>query len=345
MTLPLFGLAGASAIICALIVPAIGRWATRRRIVAVANARSSHTGETPVGGGLPIAFCAIAGAVGLGWMSDVWSEPWWISYAIGAGAVAAVSWHDDLDGASTTLRLAVHTGAALLVVLSVYEFRVSLATLPTAALAIVWIVGVTNAYNFMDGLDGLAGAHAVIAGAGWAMLGWQTQHPLVAALGAIVSGASAGFLPHNWHRARIFMGDVGAALLGFTFAVLPVVAFPSLPGLAFAGALALWPFLFDTTFTLCRRLRRRENVLEAHRTHLYQRLMSAGWSHPRVATTYAVLAATGVLLGWMAMSGQRVALIAVTLVLSLLCFALWAVTISAERRRALKDHRGVVRPT
>lgn len=69
------------------------------------------------------------------------------------------------------------------------------------------------------------------------------------------------------------MGDVGSAFLGYTFAILAVIAAQKDPRLALAGVLLVWPFVFDTMFTLLRRLRRGENVFTAHRSHLYQRLV------------------------------------------------------------------------
>ena len=109
---------------------------------------------------------------------------------------------------------------------------------------------------------------------GWTFLGWSDNQPLVAALGLLLAAASLGFLGHNWPLARIFMGDVGSAFLGYTFAVLPVVAAQHNPRLAVAGVLLVWPFLF--------RLRHRENIFAAHRSHLYQRLVIAGYSHRTV---------------------------------------------------------------
>ena len=75
-------------------------------------------------------------------------------------------------------------------------------------------------------------------------------------------------------------------------AVLPL-ALPSaaVPTAVAVAAAALWPFIFDTAFTLVRRLRRRENIFQAHRSHLYQRLVIAGWSHPAVSSLYGALSA------------------------------------------------------
>jgi glycosyltransferase WbpL len=326
----------ASHVISRAVQPALVRWARQRAIVAVPNARSSHASETPVGGGLPIAACAIAGVLALG-LTDAWSEPWWPRYVMGALAVAAVSWVDDLRGAGTWPLLIVHGLAAGLVAQGILGGGASASSWPPIVAAMVGIIGVTNAYNFMDGVDGMAGATAVVAGAGWIWLGWMTTHPLVAGLGAILCGASLGFLSFNWQPARIFLGDVGAALLGFTFAVLPVVVWWEGWRVVLAGTLCLWPFLFDTTFTMLRRLGRGENVMQAHRSHLYQRLVRAGWTHARVSAVYAGLALAGWPMAALILAGPAASLVAVAASIAsiaALAAALWMLTVREEARRA-----------
>ena len=169
-------------------------------------------------------------------------------------------------------------------------------------MAVVWGVGLTNAYNFMDGIDGIAGAQAVVAGAVWGVAGAWLGVPSVAFVGACVAAATLGFLVHNRPPARIFMGDVGSATLGFAFAALPLVATPSVAPVV-AGRLPLfalltvWPFVYDAVATFGQRLARGENVLAAHRSHRYQRLVIAGWRHGAVSAAYAALALASALAG------------------------------------------------
>jgi UDP-N-acetylmuramyl pentapeptide phosphotransferase/UDP-N-acetylglucosamine-1-phosphate transferase len=116
---------------------------------------------------------------------------------------------------------------------------------------------------------------------------------MILILGVLLAASSAGFLVHNWPPARIFMGDVGSAFLGFVFATLPsMLQLPSSRPAAI-GFLVVWPFVFDTAFTFLRRLRRKESVFSAHRSHLYQRLVIAGWSHVTVTLLYSTLAIAG----------------------------------------------------
>lgn len=283
-------------------VAAIRRWAARGALLDVPNERSSHVRPTPRGGGLAIVLVTLGGWLLLGlWYGA--NARVLVGYFVGAALIAGISWLDDLRGLSNRLRFGVHIVGAMLAVAALgWWQQVTLPLLGTVPLGgvglpvtLLWIVGLTNAYNFMDGIDGLAGSQAVVAGAGWALWGvWQGQ-PLVAGLGTLVAASSLGFLGHNWPPARIFMGDVGSAFLGYTFAVLPLLAAPAHSHLPLAAAILLWPFLFDSGFTFLRRWRQGENVFAAHRSHLYQRLVLAGHSHRRVTLLYIAFALGAVL--------------------------------------------------
>ena len=154
-----------------------------------------------------------------------------------------------------------------------------------------------NAYNFMDGIDGIAGSQAVVAGAGWFILGVLADVPAVAGLGLVLAASSIGFLIHNWHPASIFMGDVASGFLGYMFAILPLMqgGDNSHGATVLPGVLLVWPFLFDTILTFMRRLRNGEDVFAAHRSHLYQRLVISGLSHQTVTLLYAGLASLGLI--------------------------------------------------
>jgi len=261
--------------VSALLVPAIRRVAR----LDVPNERSSHAVPTPRGGGAAIVLVTLAGSI-------YWMTPRLAVVAAAALVIAAVSFADDLRHLPATLRLAVQFVAALVVALL-------FAPPVWVPLAVIWIVGLTNAYNFMDGIDGIAGGQAVVAGLAWAWLGTTAGQPALAAIGLLIAGSSAGFLLYNWQPARIFMGDVGSAFLGFTFASMAVIGARTNPKLAVAGALVVWPFVADAAFTFFRRAWRRERVMEAHKSHIYQRLHQRGLSHAKVASIYIALAAAG----------------------------------------------------
>src|SRR5436853_3292656 len=119
-------------------------------------------------------------------------------------------------------------------------------------------------------MDGLLDYQTALAGIGRAIIGWLACDTLVATLGLLVGTGSLGFLGHNWPPARIFMGDVGSTFLGFTIAVIGMQATNLHPVLASASLLLVWPLVFDTAYTMLRRIRKGENILAAHRSHLYQ---------------------------------------------------------------------------
>ena len=154
----------------------------------------------------------------------------------------------------------------------------------------LWIVGMTNAFNFMDGIDGIAGITAATAGFAMAVAAACLGCPAVSAVSLAFAASALGFLTCNWPPAKVFMGDVGSAYCGFVIAALPAIPGPGPTSRLVTVALfAMWPFIFDTIFTLMRRLLNGENVFEAHRSHIYQRCVIAGWSHRSGTLLYGLL--------------------------------------------------------
>jgi Fuc2NAc and GlcNAc transferase len=167
--------------------------------------------------------------------------------------------------------------------------------------ALGWAVGTIgimwgiNFYNFMDGIDGLAGGEAVTVSLGAALLVGASAHPELVLICALIGGSSAGFLVWNWPPARIFLGDVGSAFLGFMFSVLAVMA-ENAGALPVVGwLLLLGVFFVDATLTVARRIASGEPWYRAHRTHAYQRAVQVGYSHRRV--TLAIMGLNVVLAG------------------------------------------------
>ena len=317
-------------------------WAERRQILDIPNERSSHTRPVPRGGGLAIVFFSLVGLVTTWLIHPAWSLGALSAYLSGAALISVVSWLDDLRPLPNRIRFAAHSVGALLAILGFGYWRsIEIPVFGQLHLGwlgllitFLWIVGLTNAYNFMDGIDGIAGGQAIVAGVGWAILGWLSQQELVSILGLLLATTSLGFLGYNWPPARVFMGDVGSAFLGYTFAVLSVVAAQNDPRFALIGALLVWPFVFDTTFTFFRRLMKRENVFRAHRSHLYQRLVIAGRSHRFVTLLYMELALSGLclaLIRYLRIPGSSAIL---CLTLPLLCVALWAFVIRQEKQHS-----------
>jgi UDP-N-acetylmuramyl pentapeptide phosphotransferase/UDP-N-acetylglucosamine-1-phosphate transferase len=285
------------------------RWG-QRRLLDIPNERSSHTRPTPRGGGLPLIAVALGTWCWTQGIDGLLGGRGVLVLVLGAIIVALVSWIDDLQGMPFRQRLAAHVTAAVLVLLNapppatvffpgIGELSLGLFAWP---LALVWIAGLTNAFNFMDGIDGIAGGQGLVAALGWVALGLSFHGNFIAALGLFLAVGCVVFLVFNWPPAKIFMGDVGSATLGFLFAAMPFVmnAAPFTPERSFwlVGVAFVWPFVFDSGFTLVRRWRRGEKITDAHRSHLYQRLVIAGWSHARTSLLYIGWAASTGVAGW-----------------------------------------------
>jgi len=237
------------------------------------NERSLHSVPQPRIGGLVMVPVILAS---VSWLVPERAS----SLLLPCALVLAVSLADDLNGRPIAVRLAFHVVAALLAVGS-----------PTpagllAALAIVWSC---NLYNFMDGADGLAGGMAAIGFAALAWVAAAAGHVGLATTCLVVASASLGFLAWNFPPARVFMGDAGSVPLGFLAGAVSWQGSaegawsPAVPLLVFA------PFWIDATATLLRRVARGERFWKAHRSHFYQRLVLAGWSHRRLALSAYLL--------------------------------------------------------
>jgi UDP-N-acetylmuramyl pentapeptide phosphotransferase/UDP-N-acetylglucosamine-1-phosphate transferase len=262
------------------------------RVLDQPNARSSHAVPTPRGGGLGIMAVTAAGWV---WVADASRGNEASVLLAGAVVLGVVSFLDDRRPLPWRLRFGVQivTAAALVAVLGTGTTQPLLPALVLAGVGVLLVVGYANAFNFMDGINGLAAGQAVVSGLGLAGVavaaGVSVGHPAVGAA-LLVAGASAGFLPHNFPRARMFMGDVGSVPLGFLLMGITLwlardAGWRWLPVL---GVVHL-NFVLDTSVTLIRRARRGEVLHQAHREHFYQRLVRAGWSHQRTTLVELIL--------------------------------------------------------
>ncbi len=316
----------------------VGEWARRRRILDLPNERSSHVRPTPRLGGIGLACGVVAGSLV---PSGGAMEPGRIALVLAiAAGLAAVSLLDDLRGLSPQFRLVLHAAAGALTVWGLDLVpRASAAgageplALAFGVLAAIWIVAFVNAFNFMDGIDGIAAGQALVAGLGWLVVGAATGDAVVIRLAAAVAGASAGFLVLNWSPARLFMGDVGSAFLGYLLAAVPLAGGDPV-ALAAPSLLLVWPFLFDTGFTLVRRARRGERLFDAHRSHLYQRLTAPGLpgarTHAQVSSRYMALAGVGVPSAWALATGRWVPAALGVLAAAGLAGWLWRAVVRAE---------------
>ena len=262
------------------------------------NERSSHSVATVRGGGIVILLPLL---VASGYV--VLNDPDLVSIGF-LGAVvliAVISFLDDVRSLSQRIRFGAHALTAVIFLSTVFskEGSVSLQNLGAwfplglACVLIVWLVGYANAFNFMDGINGLAGSQAAITSLlsayaiGKVTGQWDSGLILI---WLAIAGGGLGFLPHNFPRASMFMGDIGSVTLGFTLAALSVWALIDVGWVIFVPlCLVHSNFVLDTAVTFLRRLVGREAWWQAHREHFYQRWIRSGASHSMVTFTELAL--------------------------------------------------------
>ncbi|MBX3650333.1 MAG: glycosyltransferase family 4 protein [Burkholderiales bacterium] len=298
-------------------------WLTRSRLSQIAldepNARSLHTVPVPRTGGIGL----LAGAAA-GWLLTGvhWTWPFWSALAL----IVTISLLDDLRGLSAAIRLTVHLLAAGLAVLALLPDSGAL----TIILAVLLVAWMCNLYNFMDGSDGLAGGMACSGFLCYSIAAAFAGSTQFALLNLAIAAAAAGFLIHNFHPARIFLGDAGSVPLGFLAATLGLTGWQQGDWTWWFPLLVFSPFVVDASVTLARRVLSGARFWEAHRDHYYQRLVRLGIGHRRTALLeYALMAGSGALALWamtlkgVAQHGLLAMIAAVYLVLLVLIELAW----------------------
>jgi UDP-GlcNAc:undecaprenyl-phosphate GlcNAc-1-phosphate transferase len=221
---------------------------------------------------------------------------------LGVGLVlAAMGLLDDLRGGiSPKLRLLVEAGAGGTVWANGLGAELPGPEALDIAVTVLWVVGITNAFNLLDNMDGLSAGIAAIAALAFSLLAALNGQFLIAALAAGTAGCATGFLRHNFHPARIYMGDAGSLFLGYLLSVLglglTLSGTPQTVAL-FVPLLVLGLPLFDTTLVTIERLRHGRSPAQGGRDHASHRLV---WVGIPVPVAVCLLYATGVALGWLA---------------------------------------------
>jgi UDP-GlcNAc:undecaprenyl-phosphate GlcNAc-1-phosphate transferase len=299
------------------------RMAIRLQMVVKPDERRVHTVPTPTGGGAAMFLAFLVGmavASRLHPFRDMFrgsSAP--LAVVIAAAIIFAVGMGDDVREISAPAKLSgqVLAGSVLaLLGVSLFFFRIPLLGVISLSpdlqpiFTVVWVAGMANAVNLIDGLDGLA-AGIVAIGSGAFFLyadrlfraGNITSDNIGPLVAVIACGICIGFLPHNFHPARIFMGDSGAMLLGLLMAASTIVVVGQVDA-EFSGKTFFFfgpifiPFfilgvpMVDTVFAILRRAAGRSGVASADKNHLHHRLMRLGHGQRRsvlILWTWSVL--------------------------------------------------------
>lgn len=272
-------------LVTAGLAPLVRSLMLRQGIIDVPNHRSSHTEPTPRGGGWACILGVVV-AAGVAALRDV-TVPWWVLAA--ALVLGMVGFLDDRRSLPAWVRLGAQVSTGALVGASVAG--------PLGALvgAVLYPTAV-NVVNFMDGINGITAMTIGVWGVTAFLVGQNENLSGLSLVGGLTAGVALGFLPWNAPIARLFLGDVGSYLLGGLVAGGILLGWQGdAPVLVLVAPLAV--YLVDTATTLVSRARRREALLEAHRSHVYQRLTSGARPIPHaLIATYAALMAAAITL-------------------------------------------------
>ena len=275
-----------AAAIAWLLVPFTERLAWRIGAIDYPNERSLHDRPTPkLSGAAILVGVLVSGALFMPGDGE--------SRAIlgGAAVIALVGVVDDVFDLSAPVKLVGQVGAALIPVLG--GVRVDAFTLPFIGgfeldwlaypLTVIGIVAVVNVINFTDGVDGLAAGVCAISAAALAIIALSLDRNAAGVLAALTAGGAVGFLRHGFPPASSFMGDTGSNLLGYLLAAAAVqgaLKTNAVVALAFPLVVLAVPIL-DGGFVIAKRIKYRQPIYQADRSHLHHRMAALGFSQRR----------------------------------------------------------------
>ena len=347
--------------------PVVRRLAVRFGAIDHPSDRKVHPRATPTLGGIALWFAILVG-LGVAWLTPYFRDLFVASFeplgALVAGtAVMLLGAYDDVRGLSVPAKVAGQVLAAGLLLLFGVELLffwfpglgvLSLSADLSVPLTLIWVLAMVNAVNLIDGLDGLAaGVVALAAGAFFTYVVitgspiWPDASP-ASLLTAVAAGACVGFLPHNLHPARIFMGDSGSMLLGVVLAAATIsgVGQTEAPtGSTFAAlaipvlipVLVLAVPLTDVALAVIRRLRRGRPLTRPDKEHIHHRLLEIGHTHRQAVLLMYLWSA---LLGGAALAVSFIRSIALA---AGLLVAVAAVLVGTSLPRMLRRPNGRVR--
>ena len=295
-----------STLLSLVFTPLALKLALRRQILDHPGGHKSQDSPVPYLGGL-----AMVGAFSLAVLAAALLRPPVtgrneLFVLLGAGlALSLVGLVDDLRHLRPWVRVLFEIGAGYAlweVGAGVQLFHSEFAN---AVITVAWVVAIANAFNLLDNMDGLSAGVAVVGAGSFFAIAASNDQFLVAGLAAGVAGCALGFLRHNFHPARIYMGDSGSLFLGFMLAYLGMkLRFPGPTNVTFlVPILVLGVAVLDTTLVTISRLRHKRSPFQGGRDHISHRLVSVGIP---VRTAVALIYTAGATLGVLALVVSRV---------------------------------------
>ncbi|HOE63268.1 MAG TPA: MraY family glycosyltransferase [Candidatus Sumerlaeota bacterium] len=287
------GTFGAAALGCYALNFPVRKWAAIRGFLDEPGERKLHASAVPYGGGAGIYFALVLTLIFLYYIyppAFLFQRQFLAIIIGGLFAVLAGLW-DDARGSGAVLKLTVE--ALIAAFMYSQEFRISRLSVPgvmTVELGywgipatIFWFWLMMNAINLIDGMDGLAAGVTAIAATTILIIAYDSSRPFDVFFALIVIGLCVGFLPHNFHPARLFMGDAGSLTLGFLLASLSLSTSTKAPALLpiLIPFLAVGMPVFDTAHAFFRRIFIGRHPFQADTKHLHHRLLALGLSQNR----------------------------------------------------------------
>lgn len=287
-----------------LITPLSIKLGHRWGLVDVPGGRRQHRGAVSRVGGVAL-FAGFAGAGLLVFAlsaAGIWppigaeDAKLLTGVLLGSIAVFAFGFADDYFQFPPWPQFAAQFAVALIAI--AFDIIVERVTLPifgftifpgwiTYPLTIFWVMGMINTVNWLDGLDGLAAGVTAIAGLLFAIHAYRLGQTTVALFPLALAAACLGFLPFNFHPARVFMGSSGSMVLGFALASLSILA----PAKVATALLVLSVPIIDVAWLIILRWRRRGNPTQPGRDHLHYRLLDLGLSQQQIVLLYTLFCA------------------------------------------------------
>ena len=285
----------AVALVCSMsLTPPVRKLALKFGIVDKSNPRKSHKRVITCLGGVAIYLGFVISLVcaSIAFLRNL--DPSFFRYLVGllsgATVILVLGLIDDTRGTTAPVKVGLQVGAAL-VASAIFGIKITYLILPVLGkidfgvlsipITLIWVVGLTNALNWVDGLDGLAAGITSIACVSLLVIGWRGGELVSAVIVIALLGSTLGFLKYNFYPAKVFMGDTGSNFLGFVLANVAIMG-----SLKSAAALSLMiPILilgvpiFDSLFSVWRRLRLRRSPIKPDRDHFHYRLLKLGLTH------------------------------------------------------------------
>lgn len=310
------------------LTPSVKKLAIKIGAVDRPNARKVHTHVIPRLGGL---------AIYIGFMAAVLFcvplQHELVGMLLGCTAIVAVGIWDDICNIPAKVKLVGQILAACIPIAFGIQIEwltnpfgdiIVLPELIAIPVTIFWIIGFTNTVNLIDGLDGLAAGVAFIASISMFLLAYNLNQFLPALVIVSMAGAALGFLQYNFNPAKIFMGDTGSMLLGYTLSVAAVLGLVKTAATValVVPIIALGLPILDTTFAIIRRKMSGVPIFQPDKGHLHHRLLALGMTQKQaVLIMYFVSMILGIVALFVANVSYKTGIVTVLVVLAVIIYS------------------------